>query len=188
MNRPSLSDDAIVLRRPDLDGVPVPRAPAAYTLRCFKAGDEAPWAGLLDACFPEYSWTLERLHEVFLDPPLWQPERVVFACSGDCLVACCAAWHDTWCAAETGMIHWVATHPDHLRRGLGQAVVTSSLHWMRGSGCRDAALITQVWRVPAVRLYRTLGFRPDMGAADDMAARWAQAEANLRRAGGPAGL
>ncbi|MBE3071231.1 MAG: GNAT family N-acetyltransferase [Planctomycetes bacterium] len=182
-DRPRLSDDALVLRRANLDGLSPPRPAPPYALRQFRPGDEEPWRALLDTCFPDAGWTLHRLHEVFLDPPLWNPERVVFACRSEAPVACCAAWHEPWCSPETGMIHWVAVHPDHLRRGLGASVVAESIESMRPLGYRDAALITQVWRVPAIRLYQRLGFAPDMQAADDMPCRWAQAEANLRAAG-----
>lgn len=182
-HRPRLGDDALVLRRANLDGLTPPRPAPPYTLRRFRPGDEEPWRALLDTRFPDAGWTLQHLRDVFLGPALWHPDRVVFACRGDMPVACCAAWHEPWCGPQTGMIHWVAVHPAHLRRGLGASVVTESLDSMRHLGYGAAALITQVWRVPAIRLYQRLGFSPDMQAADDMPSRWAQAEANLRAAG-----
>jgi hypothetical protein len=36
-----------------------------------------------------------------------------------------------------------------------------------------AVLVTQVHRVPAIRLYLALGFRPDFEAFPEMADRWA---------------
>ena len=183
---PELTADALLLRRPSLAGLGRPDASGGHTLRTYQAGDAPPWAELLTAAFPDHPWDLQGLHKEFLDASIWQPERIRFACAGASLVACTAAWHREWCGPHTGMIHWVATHPEHLRRGLGRAVVLAALGWMREFGYRDAALVTQVHRLPAIRLYLALGFRPDLEATDDMPQRWAGVEAAMRSAQGQA--
>jgi GNAT superfamily N-acetyltransferase len=110
----------------------------------------------------------------FLESPLWRPDRVHFACADDVPVSCAVAWEDVELWGErTGQLHWVATHPSHLRRGLARAAVLAALQWMRGS-CDVAALITQTYRLPAIRLYLELGFVPSMDAFPEMPERWAQ--------------
>ena len=183
--KPSLRDDQVVLRRETLDGLPAPRAPEGYRFRRLRAGDEAGWQALYDAAFPDIP---DRVHEKVSDlmaSDLWNPDRVSLACLADRPVACAVAWEPSWNAPGTGMVHWVATHPAHRRRGLGQAVVLDILRWMRDGGHRDAVLITEVHRTAALRLYLALGFEPDFGAAVDMDRRWATLRENLRRGDQP---
>lgn len=171
------------MRRPDLLCLPQPHVPPGYTLRSFRAGDEAAWADLCAAVFPEVGDPRGIPEREFLSRPAWCPDRVFFVCAADVPVACTAAWEnvDQW-GPRTGQIHWVGTHPAHLRQGLARAAVVAALGWMRGR-YDDAVLVTQVFRFPAIRLYLDLGFRPDLEAFPEMADRWAAASASLRSAG-----
>jgi mycothiol synthase len=178
--------DTLILRRPTLDRLPPVRVPAGYALRPFRAGDEVAWEDLLAAAFPDHPGAREVPRTEFLWDPLWRPDRTVFAWAGDTLVACCAAWETAsiW-GPHTGRIHWVATHPDHGRRGLARAVVTAALAWMKDYGYADAVLVTQTHRLPAIRLYLDLGFGPDVAAFPEMRGRWRKVEVALRERGRP---
>ncbi|MDP9363358.1 MAG: GNAT family N-acetyltransferase, partial [Chloroflexota bacterium] len=58
--------------------------------------------------------------------------------------------------------------PAHCGRGLGRAVTLATLHRFRELGRRDAVLETDPPRLPAIRLYLALGFRPEpFGPEDD---------------------
>ncbi|MEA3403187.1 MAG: GNAT family N-acetyltransferase [Armatimonadota bacterium] len=57
------------------------------------------------------------------------------------------------------MIEYVGVLEDHRGRGLGEAVVVACLNWLADRGVELAMLLTQPFRVPAVRLYEKLGFR-----------------------------
>jgi len=174
------SADQIVLRRPDLAGLPPTVVPDGYALRRFLPGDEAAWADLLGRAFPETPDARTLPAREFMAGPLWDPQRIVFACADGRPVACAAAWENAaqW-GPRTGMIHWVATDPDHVRRGLGRATVVAALEWMRGR-YDDAVLVTQVYRLPAIRLYLALGFRPHLDAIPEMPERWKRVERGLR--------
>ena len=176
--------DQIILKRPDLAGLPEPQVRAGYSLRHFRPGDEPVWAEIFATAFPEMAEPRGIPRKVFLQDPAWLPERIFFACADDVPVACCAAWEDVkaW-GPRTGQVHWVATHPTHRGRGLARATVTAALNWMRDRGYADAVLVTQVYRLPAIRLYLDLGFRPWLDAFPEMPARWAHGEAGLRAAG-----
>jgi len=173
--------DEIVLRRPDLDCLPQPSLPPGYTLRAYRDGDQEAWGDLYAAAFAELQGMHELPRNAFLDSPLWRPDRVRFACADDVPVACAAAWEDAalW-GPRVGQVHWVATHPAYLRLGLARACVVAALDWMRGH-YDSAALITQTFRVPAIRLYVALGFVPSMEAFADMPARWAKVGLNQGR-------
>ena len=164
--------DEIVMRRPDLDCLRQPALPPGYTLRAYRNGDEKPWGDLYAAAFAELQGMHELARKTFLDSPLWRPDRAWFVCAANVPVACTVAWEDAglW-GPRVGQIHWVATHPAHLRRGLARACVVAALDWMRGR-YDSAALITQTYRVAAIKLYVDLGFVPWMEAFADMPERW----------------
>jgi len=171
------------MRRPNLAGLPATEVPPGYTLRRFRPGDEKAWADLFAAAFPEMPEPRGIPQKVFLQDPAWLPDRVFFACLKDVPVACCAAWEDppAW-GPRTGQVHWVATMPGHLRRGLARAVVVAALGWMRDRPYADAILVTQTYRLAAIRLYLSLGFVPWLDAFPDMPARWAVVAASLAQA------
>jgi len=183
--KPSLLDDQVLLRRPTLDGLPDTRVPEGYGLRHFRPGDETDWQAVYDAAFPDIPNRVREKVSELMGSDIWNPDRVSLACLADRPVACAVAWEPPWNAPVTGMVHWVATHPAHRRRGLGRAVVLNILRWMRDGGLRDAVLITEVHRTAALRLYLNLGFEPDFGAAVDMDRRWATVCENLLRENPP---
>ena len=57
-------------------------------------------------------------------------------------------------------IGWIAVHPEHRRRGLGEAVTRLALDRALNLGPRTILLYTEDHRLDALRLYLRLGFRP----------------------------
>lgn len=57
-----------------------------------------------------------------------------------------------------GQIEYVAVRDEHRGHHLGELVVTACLNWLAQRGVRRSVLITQPFRVPAIRLYEKLGF------------------------------
>ncbi len=58
-----------------------------------------------------------------------------------------------------GLIEYVAVLDEHRGHGLGERVVSACLNWLARRGVTQTILITQPFRVPAIRLYEKLGFR-----------------------------
>lgn len=176
--------DQIAMIRPDLAGLDAPHVPPHYALRSFLDGDEPAWADLLAAAFPEIPEPRSLPRKEFLQGPVWQPERLFFACRDGAAVACTAAWeHPHIWGTRSGIVHWVATHPAHQRRGLARATVLAALRWMKKFGYENSILVTQVYRLPAIRLYLDLGFRPHLAGFPEMADRWPKVAAALRAGG-----
>ena len=59
-----------------------------------------------------------------------------------------------------GYLHWVAVHPHHRGRRLGAILSLAVLRHCRDIGCASAVLETDPERLPAIRTYLNLGFRP----------------------------
>ncbi len=62
-------------------------------------------------------------------------------------------------AERTGYVQRLAIHPDAQGEGLGLALLTDGMHWMRIRGARSAFVNTQVENERALHLYESAGFR-----------------------------
>lgn len=60
--------------------------------------------------------------------------------------------------APVGEIYVIGVHPDAAGQGLGRALMNAGLARLRERGCGTAALYVEADNVPAVRLYRSIGF------------------------------
>jgi mycothiol synthase len=172
VNDDFLRPDQVLLRCDSLSNLPPPQPPAGYTLRTFRRGDEAAWQALYDAAFPRIPGRVAGKVADLMADPIWQPDRTFFVCTGDVPAAAALAWEPYWDAPGAASVHWVATHPRHRRRGLARTAVLAVLDWMRRHGRAAAVLSTETYRLPAIRMYLGLGFRPDFAAHETMPARW----------------
>lgn len=138
--------------------------PEGYTLRTYRAGDEAAFVRIKNAAFAGETgggrdWTLEDFQKEYLGSPYFRPERVFFAVYGEEPVGTTTAWTMMHEGREVGLIHWVAVVPEHRRRGLGEALNVRAMHCLKEMGYREAILNTNASLKSAVRLYHRLGFR-----------------------------
>jgi len=129
---------------------------AGYGLRAFRPGDEAGWVELLNANRELGEWNSERIAGVLSSGLMAQ----FFAVAGAKLAAC-AGVHDT---QLDGMgyweIGWVAAHPEHRGRGLGQQVTAAAVGAALALPPRQIILRTDDFRLPALKVYLRLGFTP----------------------------
>ena len=79
-----------------------------------------------------------------------------------------ASWQEM---GRIGVLDYVACHPDHRGRGLGRAVCLGVLGFFAERGYESVSLTTDDVRLPAIALYLSLGFTPDM-TRGDMPGRW----------------
>lgn len=77
-----LKENQILMYRPHLQNIPVPRLPPGY--QELENNEEllSQWADLLNEVFEGYS--VERLRGQVLDEPQWRPDRVILAGKGGC--------------------------------------------------------------------------------------------------------
>ncbi len=169
------SSNQVLMRRPDLDGLPAPPLSAGHTLRRAGTADAGGIAIVMASAFgPE--WTPERVRRSLLDAPDVETTFVIETAAGP--VATASARLDPARFPGSGYLHWVGVHADHRERRLGAAVVLTVLARFRDLGCRDAVLETDPPRLPAIRVYLGLGFRPEpLGRAHE--AVWRDIFANL---------
>ena len=142
-----------------------PRAvsiPPSLRLTTFSEDCLQQWIDCRNRAF-ESSMDTSWLREGFMrradfDPAGWfmilDGERVVGFAAG--VVSEFPAGADT---IRGGTIEWVGVDPDYRGMKLGEAVVVASLNYLAEHGVERTILVTQPFRVPAIRLYEKLGFR-----------------------------
>ena len=81
-----------------------------------------------------------------------------------------------------GLLDYVATHPNQQGRGLGRATCTAVSRYLVEQGCETVQLLTDDWRLPAIHLYLSMGYRPVMSRSD-MPERWAAVMSELEKQG-----
>jgi mycothiol synthase len=162
-----------------LDGVgslALPTLPEGYLQRSYRPGDEAGWLELLLACgFDE--WDLKAVDEHLRDLERREGSSVVVR-GGRIVAATFASRQNS--PRRAGVLDYVVCHPEYRGLGLGRAVCVAVLRFFAGRGYDSAVLLTDDWRLPAVGLYLSLGFTPEM-TRDDMPARWETVRKELAR-------
>lgn len=166
----------IFMRRPNLDDLPpLPPLPAGHELRAARAADAAGLAAVLASAFgPE--WTVDHVHRELLGAPDVRTTFVVTEHGIPVATASARLLPDRF--PGSGYLHWVGVDAAHRGRRLGAVVTLAVLHEFRAIGCRDAVLETEPFRLPAVRIYLNLGFRPEPAASGHEAV-WHEVLASL---------
>ena len=70
-----------------------------------------------------------------------------------------------------GELGYLVVAPEHRRRGLGAALITTALRRLHKGGYRHIFLGVQSWRLPAIRSYLRVGFQPFIHTPD-LVPRW----------------
>lgn len=117
------------------------------------------WAAAYRAAFAPEEMTVE-LRLAVSRSPLYRPDLDLIACnsSGD-VVAFALAWFDPETAS--GAFEPVGCDPVHQRRGLTRTLMLEGLRRLSRIGAQRAYVTTTRRRLPANRLYESLGFREE---------------------------
>lgn len=81
---------------------------------------------------------------------------------------------------ETGSLQWVMADDSHLGKGLGKITVAAATNRLAQGEYERVYLSTDDWRLPAIHVYLSLGWKP-LIYADDMQDRWDTVVQNLGR-------
>ena len=135
--------------------LPMPPAPVPDGYHVSDVGTgSADWVELLNAGGELGPWNEERLR---LETARLVPGTQVFLTHGGLPVAGAGVYDRDPGSWEIG---WIAVHPEHRRRGLGEAVTRLALDRALDLPPRTILLYTEDHRLDALRLYLRLGFQP----------------------------
>ena len=133
--------------------------PAGYRVARVESGHEQAYVEVMagsiyPGCQPEW------FEQTFARDEQYAPGHLMLMWHGGEPVAAAAAWHDTLDGEPIGLIHMVGTVAAHRGKGLGTAVTLAALHRLGERGFTRAMLATDDWRIPAIKAYLRLGFKP----------------------------
>ena len=91
-------------------------------------------------------------------------QRQFYICNTDNeTIATATSWYnEDYHGEDIGRIHWVAVHPDYQGLGLAKPLISNVLRRLKKLGHKKAYLRTLSVRTPAICLYLSFGFRPDI--------------------------
>ncbi len=155
-----------------LSAIPELVVPAGYRLRHFTPGDAEAWAALLAENGGLGTWSADTAATFFAADSRMPLEGAFFLMRGDEPVAT-AQLHlkpddPTVPGPELG---FVAVIPRHQGCGLAAVVSLAVLHYAASAGHQSIYLLTDDYRLAAIRTYLKLGFEPWLTDASH-AARW----------------
>lgn len=157
----------IFMVRDNLDNIPQYELPVGCEVHSLRPGEERMWEWICEGAFAgdfaDFKFDFDR---IMRSDACYAPERVFMGKQYAQVTSTASAWHDPKLGAHTGVLHWVATHPTASGDGLGRPVIAAALNKLRELGYTRAMLITDSYRLPAIRLYLDFGFHPVFDAAE----------------------
>jgi len=151
----------LCMRRATLDDLPETELPKGYSIRTSRDGDAIHWARIIRESFQDVECDESLFERRMVSDQDYLPERIFFVCAPDgmpCGTASAYRSRDT--GADVGSLHMVGVRPSHTGMRLGFAVSLAVLHRFRFEGLTSAVLLTDDYRLPAIKTYLRLGFLP----------------------------
>ena len=145
--------------RPDLEDLSEIQIPEGYSVRTYKSGDEVHWARIIDASFGGER-SAEHARKEIMDRKQFVPEGLFFATYHGEPVGTACAWREAPEETEVGDVHMVGVVPERQGHRLGKLVSLCVLHFFKKHGFSMATLNTDDERLPAIKTYLNLGFKP----------------------------
>ena len=170
---------SMIIEAQDAVGVSDIRAPNGFELRSYRTGDEDSWVELINTGEFGSDWDRARLEEYMTGPERLTGSRI--AVRGSTIVAA------TFASVQpdmdnTGRVDFVTSLPEYRGLGLGRLVCSAVVRYLVDKGFSRVILFTDDWRLPAIGLYLSMGFKPQM-TREDMPGRWEVIKRNLEARG-----
>ena len=166
-NQSSNTSPQLVMYLKSLHNLPALNIPEGYELRSFIPGDEKEWENIINASFRYQSDFVKEI----ISKEYFKPARVKFICWGNKPVATATAWESKDYSKEAGYLHMVGVLPEYTGKKLGYHVSLAALYEMASEGKKSAVLQTDDFRIPAIKTYWNLGFKP-MLVHENQVKRW----------------
>lgn len=132
--------------------------PNGYRIRGLRGPAEFPArVALHRAAFPTSRLTVEKYERLLTVPHYRLDDDLVVEAPDGSLAAFALGWLDR--VGGVAEFEPIGTHPDHRRRGLSRALVTSGLQRFFEAGARIVQVYADASEAPAEALYESIGFR-----------------------------
>lgn len=132
-----------------------------FSIRQFQLKDKDIYLSLLKRCPDLKPWTMQEF-EVLLQNKL-SPSGIFLAFHDKKPVAtACGQDESRSTARKSAELGWVAVDTEYRRQKLGKAVTIAALQHLIDLEYQDIFLMTDNNRPVAIKLYLSLGFKPDL--------------------------
>jgi uncharacterized protein (DUF952 family)/GNAT superfamily N-acetyltransferase len=139
-----------------------PQPPPGYSLRTYHPGDEGAWVELL-SCGYFGLWDRARLDRMLAGGRAPMPlDGVFFVTFGELLVGTACTFLHPGTYGNIPELGWVAVHPRYRGQGLGRLACQAVLNYVKNLGFQYIYLLTEDFRLPAIKTYLELGFEPEI--------------------------
>ena len=147
----------LVMLHPDLNNIIDLKLPEPFRTRSEKSpSDHKAWERIITESFKnKYSYSLMS------DDKFYKPERVLFVTDeNDIPVATAASWDSDDYPADCAVVHMVGVLPEHSGHHLGLHASLAAMRQAKREGFARMVLLTDDFRIPAIKIYLRLGFLP----------------------------
>lgn len=161
----------VAMRRETLEGLASYVLPPGYSASWYAPGDEHAWLAVQSRAerYLAIDMALYRAEFGGDAAPLSQRQLFIRDAAG-APIGTATAWFGDDRGGETvGRVHWVAIVPEQQGRGLARPMLGLVCRRLRDLGHTQGYLVTSTARVPAINLYRSFGFAPDIATSEDVA-------------------
>lgn len=145
--------------------LPEPHVPLGYDLRSYQPGDESRWADLLNQGEFGQRFNAQKVSEYMEIPERRAGSRIVVK-NGNLLASTFATMQEE--ADNLSSLDYVVSHSEYRGLGLGRIVCESVVKYCVDIGRNDVILHTDDWRIPALGLYLSMGFVPNLLCKTDV--------------------
>jgi mycothiol synthase len=151
--------------RSDFDSLPPIELPEGLEHKTLETGSAGEFHYVLNRAYNRREDNKNFL-QVLAKDPAFDPKNFIMIRSGAVPAAVAVAGHRKWTGKcifkgeKAGFLENVGVDPDFRRQGFGRMVSILALHRLRERGFKHAILTSFDSRLPAIRLYLSLGFRP----------------------------
>jgi len=161
----------IVMLRDGMDGIPEWRLPPGFSARRMTVAEIPAWREIWSDVEGE-----DKIGEGLFEKEMgFAMDEVARRCFIFCdregnAAGTASAWFDrSFNGLDYGRIHWLAVKRAYQGSGLGKAMLSFSLNALKELGHERCYLVTQAFRIPAIKLYLSFGFRPSIGSKAELA-------------------
>ena len=166
----------LFMRNPDLSALPRLSLPEDLLLHTHREGTEAAWEKLIEDAFGTHF----SFDSAIRNAGDYRPEYVLYISRRGRDIATTTAVEKDIFPGE-GWLRMVAVSPEARGAGVGKLIVLAALHSLAERGYKTAVLSTDDFRLPAIRLYLSLGFQP-LCNHESHKARWQKVFSEIQKA------
>ena len=146
----------------DLQKTPKSPLPEGYRMRFYEEGDVEKWVEIQQASDPFFKATAETFASSMPGDAAFLSQRVMFLVDPTGRdIGSITAWENDDLTGEIiGQVHWVAIVNEMQGKGFAKPLLAAVCQRLIELGHKEACLMTNTRRLPAVNLYRKFGFEP----------------------------